>query len=311
MIQEETNIGKVLTVNDALEDFLLVKELTNLSSRTLDWYEGTLRRLLKDFPALRLSQLSLRDLRRSLAALAEDRSPATVNGYVRALKSFLNWCIDEELEVGVNLRRLRQMKTERKLPPALSSDQIRALLEQPNGDWIGQRDKAMITLMLDTGIRVTECLSAQVTDVDVGGGLLMIRAGSSKSRRDRTVALSLPMRLELRRWLRRRTTVSRRNEWQRVGWLFPNRSGGQLSRSTVYQRVKGYGEAAGIRGIRVSPHTLRSTFATEFCRAGGSLVHLQTALGHSSLEMSRRYAAVADEDAWEASRAFSPIARMS
>ena len=310
MALEDQSPSKFLTVRDAVEDFLLVKQLCNLSPLTLDWYKHKLQTLLRDFLDSPLGEVSIRDVRQKLAVLADGRTPSTLNAYIRSLKCFLNWAADEELQVGVNLRRLRQVKTESRMAPALSPEQIRALLEQPGGGWIGDRDKTAMMLMLDTAVRVSECIGIKTDDVDVSAGLVLIRADNSKSRRDRTLALSLPMRLQMRRWLRRRTTVSRRNGWEEAVWLFPNRSAGQLSRSTVYQRVKAYGQAAGIEGVRVSPHTLRSTFATEFCRAGGGLIHLQLALGPSGIEQSRKYVAAVDRDAWEASRAFSPIARM-
>jgi integrase/recombinase XerD len=75
--------------------------------------------------------------------------------------------------------------------------------------------------------------------------------------------------------------------------------------------MKRHAEKAGITGVRISPHGLRFTFATLFLRNGGSITNLQQILGHTTLAMSRRYAAVADQDAFHDSMQFSPIAQLS
>jgi integrase/recombinase XerD len=91
-------------------------------------------------------------------------------------------------------------------------------------------------------------------------------------------------------------------------WVFPNQVGGQWSAKESQQRLQRYGREASIVRVRVSPHTFRHTFALWFVRAGGSPFHLQKILGHTSLDMSRRYCELADVDFISRQQQLSPLA---
>ncbi|HJN14679.1 MAG TPA: tyrosine-type recombinase/integrase [Armatimonadota bacterium] len=99
---------------------------------------------------------------------------------------------------------------------------------------------------------------------------------------------------------------------ERSPWLFPNNIGGKLCSKTVQQMVKRYGVAAGIdpAKVRISPHTLRHTYAVTFARNGGDAFTLQKILGHSSLDTTRRYCELADEDVMRRQRELSPVASL-
>lgn len=295
------------SIRQAVREFLADRQLRGLSPRSVEWYQLQLGKLLQGLEDTPLPELQLATLRGRLAEMAGSRKPSTMNTYIRSLKALLNWLVEEEFEVGIDPRKLKLMKVPKRLPPAFSPEQIRALLAQPDSSWIGRRDRCLISLLLDTGIRVSECIGIRLQHLDPAGGIVTV---IGKGNKERALALSAPMRRELRRWLRVRQEKARRLDWEDSRWLFPSRTGRQLDRHTVRERIQAYGKAAGIEGVRCSPHTARSTFATAFCRAGGSIVHLQICLGQSCLEMARRYAAAVDTDAHEASRRFSPLAQL-
>jgi integrase/recombinase XerD len=285
------------SLEQALADFMASRRLANLSPRTVTWYEEQFHRVWNGAHSLPLSDVTLPLIRERLAVLSQQVKPTTVNCFIRALRALFNWLQEEEYTLAFDPRKLKSLKTEKHLPPVFTSDQLTALLSQPNGTWTGKRDHCLMALLLDTGIRVSEATGLKEDDVDTAAGVIVVLG---KGRKQRTLALSLPMRRILRRWLATKRRVP-------SPWLFPTQTGEGLSRRTVEARLKRYGRQASIEGVRVSPHTFRSTFATHFCRQGGSIVHLQTILGHTTLEMSRRYAVAVDEDAFESSRMLSPL----
>lgn len=252
-----------------------------------------------------LSQVTLQALKAHIGSTLDTVSPATVNAYIRASKAFLNWAIEAGYDVQILPNRLPRIKEPKRLPPVLSMEQISALLAQPDTKrFVGLRDFTMMLVALDTGVRVGELVGLQVNDIS--GEILRVIGKGDKQRQ---VALSAPASQTLRRYLRVRHEVLEDAETS-TSSVFPSRYGRRLSRKQVHERLALYAKLAGIEGVRVSPHSLRFSFATHFLRAGGSIVALQQILGHTTLAMSRHYAFVADADAFEASIRFSPIAQM-
>ena len=289
-------------VSEVLGDFLADCRMRNLSARTVEWYSDTLCRLLGPLLDLPLASVGLAEIRASLSRLLDGRSPATVNGFVRAVKAFLNWATKEEFLVRADPRRIARLKEPQRIPPTLTVEQIKAILSAPKRNtFLGLRDHTCMALMLDTGVRLGEVRGLLATDVSIP--FAKVRGKGDK---ERTVALSPPMQSHMRRYLRARQVALTQADVE-TPYLFPSRMGAQLSAKRVHELVVGYARKAGLEGLRVSPHVFRYTFATHFLRNGGSIVALQQILGHTTLAMSRRYAAIFDADVWESSMALSPL----
>jgi integrase/recombinase XerD len=129
-----------------------------------------------------------------------------------------------------------------------------------------------------------------------------------KGGKERVVGFSANLERHLRRYLLRRAMALAGIDRDDTPWVFPNQEGGRGGAKGFQQRLKRYGKAAGIIRVRVSPHTFRHTFALWFVRNGGSPFHLQKILGHSSLDISRRYCELADVDFISSQQALSPLA---
>jgi integrase/recombinase XerD len=295
-----------ITVGDVIEDFLADCQLRNLSDKTLLWYRIRMEEMLGDVHKTPLASLTLAEVKARLAALVPGRKPTTVNGYVRTAKAMFYWACDQDLPVQFNPRKLHPLKEPQRVLPTLTPEQIKALLAQPDqGTFLGLRNYSMMMLMLDTGARISEVLGLQVADV-----VLPLIKVYGKGSKERMLALSLPMQKAMRRYLRARELALLRGDVD-TPWLFVSRLGTGMASSTVNQWMKRYAEEAGIKGVRTSPHSLRFTFATLFLRNGGSITNLQQILGHTTLAMSRRYATIADQDAFHDSMEFSPIAQLA
>jgi integrase/recombinase XerD len=171
----------------------------------------------------------------------------------------------------------------------LTERQARRLVAAPfPGSPIGKRDRAILELLYGTGIRLGEAARADVSDLDLREGLLLVRSG--KGKKDRVVPVPGRAAMALDTYL-----VEARPELvKRVdAALFISRHGGRLSLVGLWAIVRRHGRAIG---LDVSPHALRHTCATHLLRGGASIRHVQELLGHRSLATTALYARVAIED---------------
>jgi site-specific recombinase XerD len=158
--------------------------------------------------------------------------------------------------------------------------------------------------MLDVGLRLSELTGLLVSDVN-----LPYLKVWGKGNKERILAASDVMVKTLRRYVRVRERVVRRSMAE-TDLLFPSRTAERITNRNFDHILKTYRDAAGVTGVRVSAHTFRYTYTSQAIRNGMSLTSLQTCLGHTTLTMSRHYAVLNDADAFEESRACSPLANM-
>jgi site-specific recombinase XerD len=197
----------------------------------------------------------------------------SINTYLRCLKAFLKWAYEE----GVIREpvKLSWLKEEQKVLATLSEAHVRALLGWKPANAAGTRLHCLICLLLDTGLRISEAISLTKEDVDFENLVLKVRGKGMKHR-------LVPFSRELRRLLWRHV--------QRTDHLiYATRNKTRLSSRDVLRDMKKIGGQLGIIGVRLSPHTLRHTFAVSYLRAGGNLFYLSRILGHSSIETTQRY----------------------
>ena len=225
-------------------------------------------------------------------------SQATVNHYYRVLHSFFNWLEQEGLISENPLIRVKTPKFENKVIKALTPEEVAALLGQCSAKTaLDVRNRAILMMMLDTGIRVSELVHLKPNDVNMETGSVMVMRG--KGGKQRVVRIGSNAQKALWRYV----TIWRRGDSER---LFLNRSGGPLDIRGVALMVRRISKKAGVNGVHV--HRLRHTFAISFLRAGGDVFSLQYLLGHSTLQMTQRYLqSLNADDAVNAHRRFSPM----
>ena len=124
MLRSSAPENDTITVGELADEFLSDCRIRNLSRDTLDWYQSRLRTLLRDHWNRDLAGLRLDEVKAVIAALMDDRSPSTVNGYVRCLKSLLNYAIDNDYTICINPRRLRKAKEPKRIPPCFTPEQV-------------------------------------------------------------------------------------------------------------------------------------------------------------------------------------------
>lgn len=158
-------------------------------------------------------------------------------------------------------------------------------------------------MLLDTGIRVSELAGLELGKVDLSAGFITV---CGKGNKERQVPLGITMRTVLAKWLMMRNQITHADPY-----LFVARDGRQLKVRTIQDEITYYGEKAGIVGVRVSPHTFRHTFAKMWIMNGGDAFSLQKILGHTAMDMVRKYVNLATNDVAEQHRKFSPADRIS
>ena len=295
-----------LTWDAAYRMFPLRCRSQNLSPRTQHLYAEKLRGFRKwaeDGGRARPVEITANDLRSFLDSRKERGvSDQTVDGFFRVLRTFWRYIHREGLIILDPMDRVERPLRARRFAQPFTEDQLRQLLAViDKGDSLGLRDYALVILLADTGLRLSEALSIKLTDVEWASQSLIVMG---KGRKERRVAFGLAARQALLAWLRIRGAIEGAHE------LFVNRYGGRLSTCTVSQRVKGYTVTAGIAARRRSPHALRHFFALSFLKNGGDVMNLQKLLGHSSLDMVRNYCSMTDDDTLAAHRLASPMDKM-
>jgi len=299
---------KAATFQEAYEEFRLRCDSRNLSDGTLAWYRQILGSLGR-FLALRyeitgMDAITPGHLRAYLSQLkARELSSETVHRTYGGLRCYFKFLLREGLIRSNPMELVERPRRERHLIQPLKPEQVLALLEQANPKtFLGLRNKMLMLLMLDSALRLKEVLRLRIPDVDMAGGTALVMG---KGRKERRVPFAKVTRQTLETYL-----IARRRILVASDLLFISRQGGELTSRHVQIMIKRYGELAGIQGVRVSPHTLRHTCATQYIVNGGDPFSLQQILGHTTLEMVRNYVHLANRDVYDAHRKFSPMDRL-
>jgi integrase/recombinase XerD len=274
-------------------DFLAYLEFERgLSRNTLEAYRSDLLQLgayleRTGTDALHAGHAELADFVSSLATGTEDRagaSPATIQRKVACLRSFYRHLRRQELLSDDPTVHLRAPRQSRKLPQVLSRDEVARLLEQPRGtEPAALRDRALLEVMYACGLRASEATGLELSDVDIEEGILRARGKGSK---ERLVPVGSAAASALAAYLQRgRPRLAGDRMEPR---LFLNHRGTGLTRQGLYKIVQRHAAGAGLAS-KMSPHTLRHTFATHLLAGGCDLRSLQEMLGHADIATTQLY----------------------
>ncbi len=310
----------ILELGNLISGFKICCQTEGKSLRTIEWYDAFLCRFRsfldsKQFPTV-ISQVNRAHIRQFIIYLQTEAivprtdrslSPATIQGYVRTLKVFFSWAkresyIDTNIMDGIPIPKapIRVINT-------FTSDQVSRLIEmcnQANGS--KYRNLAIILLLLDSGIRISELINVSLKDLDLSEGYLTIRNGKGGKGR------IIPIGSLVNKVLWKYVNVYRPQPLTpRIENLFLTENGLTLTKSGVQQMFRRFGRRAGISGVRCSPHTFRHTFAKNYLLNGGDIFSLQKILGHSSLASVRIYLNLFAVDIKRQHQRFSPVDNMS
>ncbi|SHH36792.1 tyrosine-type recombinase/integrase [Clostridium grantii] len=318
-----------------IDNFMYYCENKNLSKKTIASYEATLRlfaRYLEDnfsiTDAKLVKEKNIKDYiiytkeRGKYTFTANSRtekinnpcaredfgkkiSTTTVNNYIRNLKVFFNFLVEERVIKTNPLQKIKQFKNVRKAKEQLSDEEFARLIRYLDTTKFHEfRDYIIIQLILDSGMRIGECLALQVENLDIRNNAILIKAENAKSNKDRYVFFSNVMQKMLHRWLQYK------DRYVNTEFLFCTNRSTQLAVSNFEKNFRNYVARARITK-NITAHSLRNNYARRFLMSGGDIYTLSKILGHSSVTVTEQaYADLSTEDIRKNYRKFSPLENM-
>jgi len=244
--------------------------LYNVSPATISWHTHGLKWLPSESPTPdQLKEVVIRMREKGLRATG-------ANSAIRSINAYLKWA-------GLGLK-IPQMREPQLVLPTFTRQQVSLLLAWRPKTATGHRLGTLTALLADTGCRIDEALSLHWNDIDFDDLLVLLHG---KGRKDRRIPISLELRKRL-------FVYQRRSKME--GLVFPTQDGTKQGRRNVLRDFKNLCRNLGFEPPARSIHAMRHTFAVNYLRKGGSVFHLQKMLGHSTLEMTRRYANLLTND---------------
>ncbi len=290
---------------EQFQDYLTFER--GLSDRTLSAYMRDLGRwaaFLGERGVEAPSQVTPEELREWVFALKDaGLAPSSIRRAQSAVRTYFAFLIAEGAVDVDPTERLESPRMGRRLPDVLSREEVECLLDAPDPDArLHWRDRAILELLYASGMRVSELVDLPLSALDLEEGFLTVFGKGSK---ERLVPVGEPALRAVRRYLAEvRPTLDRGGGQGRV---FLNARGAPLSRTTVWTLVKESARRAGITR-KVSPHTLRHTFATHLLEGGADLAAVQELLGHADISTTQIYTHVDREYLRDVHRRFHPRA---
>lgn len=275
-------------MNELREEYRLYIELEKaLSKNSVIAYESDLQKLENylseaHIPLEKAETKHLRDFIVEISTLnIHPRSQARI---LTSLKSFYGFLVYKNLRQDDPTELLKSPKIGLRLPEVLSLDEINAIvsaidLSKPEG----QRNKAIIETLYGSGIRVSELINLQISNMYMKEGYMLVEGKGSKQR---LVPLSPDSIRQIELWKIDRNALNIKKE--DIDILFLNRRGAKLTRAMIFTIVKDLAASAGIRK-NISPHTFRHSFATHLLENGANLRAIQQLLGHESITTTELY----------------------
>lgn len=299
-----TILGKTY-LQTAIEAFLIDRRAQNFARGTLVFYSHTLK-AFTDFAESRalkaIEDITPGDIKEFMLHLEQSgHTPGGVHCAFRAVKTFLIW-FENEFEPDNWKNPIKKTK-----PPKLAIEPIQGvditefdyLLSACTGRaFTAIRDKALFYFMLDTGARARELLSIDLSDCEFTSGRVMIRQG--KGRKPRIIYFGKRTRKTIREYLKSRTDSNPA--------LWISDDGERLGYTGLRLLIRRRAKKAGIEPP--SPHDFRRGFALAYLRAGGDIFTLQKLMGHSDIQVLRRYLAQTDTDTQEGHSRYGPVDRL-
>jgi integrase/recombinase XerD len=295
--------------DECVELFMRDCMLRNLAPDTLKYYRDALRPVIRDIreetetddPA----QITMDDVENAVILRMIERGckETTINAKLRALRAFYKFLARKGIvnsEIADNIKLMKERKNVIETFSAMQISQLFRAIDKER--FTGQRDYTMLLVMLETGIRLRELVGIRLDHVDIRGGF--IRISEAKGNKERYVPIQHAVRNQLKRYMKLRGSLDH-------DVLFVNIDNEPLTKRQVQNRIHELGDYAGIKNVRCSPHTFRHTFAKMAVQNGANVFELQAILGHTTLDMVRKYVNLFSSDIAKGHSKFSPVQNLN
>ena len=274
----------------ALKDFgLYLKIERGLSKNSIDNYSRDVKKLIQFLDANDICEnpekISEGTIQQFIYEIAKNVNTRSQSRTISGLRSFFDYLIFEDYRKDNPTALIEPPKIGRKLPDTLSQSEIDRIIEHIDlSHPQGQRNKTILETLYSCGLRVTELITLQISDLFFDEGFIRVLGKGDKQR-------YVPINLETQKLILIYLNQVRNHIKPQKGFedtIFLNRRGKQLTRNMIFLIIKDFTEKAGIRK-KVSPHTFRHSFATHLLENGADLRSIQQMLGHESITTTEIY----------------------
>ena len=294
----------VVTLFSAFDEFITEKEARNLSAPTIKNYQVTFRIFCafynfdEDTPITEINQNLFYKWINTLKL--EGVKHTSINHYLRDCRAFFYWCMSPDRRYIENSFKIDMIKGQEESIKHFTDEEVNALLEKPkrSEDFIVWRSWAIINWVIGTGNRAATICDIQMGDVDFKNKEIILR--HTKNKKAQIIPLSSSLATILKEYIKLWRFDCRADDW-----LFCNIGEEQLTTNALRKAFANFCNSRGVDKTNI--HGLRHTFAKMWIKNNGSEIKLQKILGHSSLEMTRRYVRLFAEDIKEDFDDFSPL----
>jgi len=291
-------------MDDLLDQFINYLRIERgLAGNTVASYSRDLIKFSQFLAAQNLSPLKVTQdqIEKYIKTLGERLVARSVARNISAIKTFFRFLVSEGRIESSPARLLEAPRTLHRLPGVLSQQEVERLLAQPDGaSPRGQRDCAMLEILYATGLRVSELVGLKMTNINMEAGYLRTLGKGAKER-------AVPMGGRALEAIKIYLSAGRfkMEKGRNSPYLFLNPSGRPMSRQGFWKIIKKYGAEAGIIK-KISPHSIRHSFATHLLNAGADLRSVQIMLGHEDISTTQIYTHVTGERLKEVHEKYHP-----
>lgn len=271
-----------------VEDYLLfLKTEKKLGDNTINSYILDLEDFFKTFNGS-IESCTKKDILAYISSI-NGLEVSTVNRHISSLKSFFNYLVDESIIKVSPMEEVSSLKKAKKLPKYLSISEVNKLLNIPLNSEFDYRNKAMLELMYATGLRVSELVSIEYSNIDFENSIIRI---NGKGKKERIIPLGEVASYYLKVYLSDyRSKLLKRNTYNQV---FLNNHGKPITRQGFNYILENIRELTGIEK-EITPHVLRHSFATHLLEGGADIRSIQEMLGHENISTTNIYTEVVND----------------
>jgi len=271
-----------------VEDYLLfLKTEKKLGDNTINSYMLDLEDFFKTFNGS-IESCTKKDILAYISSI-NGLEVSTVNRHISSLKSFFNYLVDESIIKVSPMEEVSSLKSPKKLPKYLSISEVNKLLNIPLNSEFDYRNKAMLELMYATGLRVSELVSIEYSNIDFENSIIRI---NGKGKKERIIPLGEVASYYLKVYLSDyRSKLLKRNTYNQV---FLNNHGKPITRQGFNYILENIRELTGIEK-EITPHVLRHSFATHLLEGGADIRSIQEMLGHENISTTNIYTEVVND----------------
>ena len=312
LIRSNSYAQLAIPLDRLIDGFLLSCKVENKSPATVSFYKNILTKFQWFLNKYGIDEINATTIRSFLGYLKDSPNrwdsknkranrpvcPYTVDRYYTGLSALFRWAFNEGMIDTNPMATIKKPRVQRKIIKGLEPEICHKLLGSFNGKSLNDyRNKAIVFMFLDTGLRLSELANLRLSDINIERGIIKV---IGKGNKERLVRIGLKTQKALWNYL------ARRNSDLEHIWLANDDE--SLAANGIAQMIRNLGKRLG---IPLSPHKLRHSFAISFLRNGANPFELQIALGHSTLEMTRRYTqALGFEDVFKRHVLASPVDRL-